>query len=625
MNKPIIMIIFVLLVVISNETKSELLFQYKYDDINAEYLNYGFDKISNIYNFNMDACKSFKTNIGEIGLFQNYRGDAVETESVNFRDQEIFSLYFQSKDIGKFKILFTNNWQLTSDNVKNDNNTFQRANSNLGLQYDFFKNSKISALSGFEYNQQNTLKSNGIVYGINTDIDEKLSDVYNIATNFCYESVQLRDKRNNNDLNLKSEITGTYSKNDILSFDLEYNYLNKDYISYYSNATTSLIENRFENNLATNLFMKFKLPSNFFVSSKLMVANSSVNRSFMQKYEPISYSSLERVNNTFFIDLNLDIVYSVKKLKAVLNAKVFNRNENYRLNKLFAIEDNEYQNLKKQETSLNNSALSSSIGSNGFWLIGNKDSLSWNGLISIYRYDTPENINNDDKDELNEIFLLNYYRKVNAHISMGLLGEIRFKHLVFLKSQRSSQNYKNRIIRFSPFVRLKYKNFEYAPATEVLANYTIYDYESTSASARSYSFRQISYRDSILFKLTPTIHLQGINFIRYFVNGILLWKEFSEIPQIGNFEFENKILVTKVFSDITIGAGIRVYGFQRNDLQNKINGKLYEHFSFGPQVQINLSFLKESDLNLSGWYEKQTVNNKSRYIPNIKLICRTRI
>ncbi|MEI6089645.1 MAG: hypothetical protein WCR42_04270 [bacterium] len=605
--------------------ESELLFQYKYDDINAEYLNYGFDKISNIYNFNIDACKSFQNNIGDIGLFQNYRGDAVETESVNFRDQELFSFYFQSKDMGKFKILFTDNWQLTSDNIKSNTNTFQRANSNIGLQYKFFKNSKISALSGFEYNQQNTFKSTGIVYGINTEVDEKITDIYNISSNFSFESIQLRDKRNNSDLNLKTQITGAFSNNDLLSFDFEYDYLNKDFISYYSDNATSLIENRSESNVAGNLFMKFKLPENFYVSSKLLLANSAVNRAFMQKYEPISYSSVERMNNTLLIDLNLDIIYSVKKMKAVLNTKFFNRNENYRLNKLFEIDENEFENLKKQETSLDNSAFSASIGTYGFWLFGRKDSLAWNGLISIYRYDTPEKINNDDKDELNEVLMLNYFRRINRHISISLLGEIRYKHLVFLKSQRSSQNYTNRIIRFSPFVKIKYNRFEYNPSTEVLANYTIYDYESTLSSARSYSFRQISYRDSILYRLTPTIHLQGINFIRYFVNGILLWKEFSEIPQIGNFEFENKLLLTKVLNDISIGAGIRIYGFQRNDLQNKINGKLYEHFSIGPQVQINMLFLKGSILNLSGWYEKQTVNSASRYIPNIKLICKTRL
>jgi hypothetical protein len=604
--------------------ESELLFQSKYDEVHADYLIYGFDKISNIYNFNIDAYKSFKTNIGDIGLFQNYRGDAVETESVNFRDQELFSMYFQSKDIGNFKILFTNNWQLTSDNIKSNINTFQRANSNIGLQYKFFENSKISALSGFEYNQQNTFKSTGIVYGVNTEVDEKLTDIYRISSNFSFESIQLRDKRNNSDLNLRTQISGLYANNDFLSFDFEWDYLNKDFISYYSDNSTSLIENRAESNVGGNLFMKFKLPKDFYVTSKLLVANSAINRSFMQKYEPISYSAVERMNNTLLIDLNLEMVYSVKAMKAIINTKFFNRNENYRLNKLFEIGENAFENLKKQETSLDNSAFSTSLGTNGYWLIS-RDSLVWNGLISIYRYNTPEKINNDDKDELNEVLMLSYHHKINSHIAISLLGEIRYKHLVFLKSQRSSQNYKNRIIRFSPLVKLKYKNFEYTPSTEVLANYTIYDYEATSSSARSYSFRQISYRDSIIYKLAPTIHLQGINFIRYFVNGILLWKEFSEIPQIGNFEFENKLLLTKVLNNISIGSGIRIYGFQRNDLQNKINGKLYEHFSIGPQVQINMLFLKGSILNLSGWYEKQTVNSASRYIPNIKLVCKTQL
>ena len=68
---------------------------------------------------------------------------------------------------------------------------------------------------------------------------------------------------------------------------------------------------------------------------------------------------------------------------------------------------------------------------------------------------------------------------------------------------------------------------------ELLANYTVYDFELTNNTGNS--FRYVSMRDSISIYLLKNISLSSNNIVRYYESGSLDWKNFAESPQISNF------------------------------------------------------------------------------------------
>jgi hypothetical protein len=67
----------------------------------------------------------------------------------------------------------------------------------------------------------------------------------------------------------------------------------------------------------------------------------------------------------------------------------------------------------------------------------------------------------------------------------------------------------------------------------VLANYTAYDYEDVKTQVKSFSFRQMGYKDSIFIYLNKNLSLQFSNIYKYSERGILNWSSFSESPQNG--------------------------------------------------------------------------------------------
>lgn len=76
-------------------------------------------------------------------------------------------------------------------------------------------------------------------------------------------------------------------------------------------------------------------------------------------------------------------------------------------------------------------------------------------------------------------------------------------HTVYLYSQKSSNNNWNRVIRFTSKSFFEPgEGFGTFGTFSVLANYTVYDFEDIISSVKSYSFRQMNLKDSMIVKFT---------------------------------------------------------------------------------------------------------------------------
>ena len=84
--------------------------------------------------------------------------------------------------------------------------------------------------------------------------------------------------------------------------------------------------------------------------------------------------------------------------------------------------------------------------------------------------------------------------------------------------------------------------------TEVLANYTISDYEQQVASIRSFSFRQVLWSDSTAVQLSERIQCKFSGSLRIFEHGTLRWQEFMENPE--EYAIEKSIWPEIVWSSI---------------------------------------------------------------------------
>ncbi|MBN1153949.1 hypothetical protein JXB12_03415 [candidate division KSB1 bacterium] len=225
----------------------------------------------------------------------------------------------------------------------------------------------------------------------------------------------------------------------------------------------------------------------------------------------------------------------------------------------------------------------------------NRDSLMTNVSISRYRYDTPDDENNDDHDELRinagitQIHYFNEMMKLSTNLGVNL------KHLVFIFGERSADNNWMRIFRLSPELSfVPNKSFQWVQSLEVLANYVEYDFEQTFSPTdiRSYVFRKFSMQQAIQYQLSRTIQMNANYRLELEENGKLLWDQWKEtvITTRQNHYVRSSVDYTP-WHYVTFSTGFVLY-------ERKEDFKLYEsatgsgspsrneYFSFGPSLKL---------------------------------------
>ena len=267
--------------------------------------------------------------------------------------------------------------------------------------------------------------------------------------------------------------------------------------------------------------------------------------------------------------------------------------------------------LSRIEERKNNHSRRTTLTSNFAVKLSRSHSVSLTTSGSLLQYDTPSLINNDDRDELWYIINLSTFHTFNQHLSASVMADVNLVHLVYLASSRSADNTWNRIFRLTP--RLEYtpsNNITTINTFEVLANYTVYDFEFLSLQVRSFSFRQFAFIDSTMIYLTKSTAVEWFSHIRLYERGELRWGSFSERP---NNYFEDKTIIGTIRHQVNRGllfsVGIRFFSQSRFSYVGRERN--LEHFlrSIGPITSILWNPGGRVDFLMRGWYEQQSQTN----------------
>ena len=255
--------------------------------------------------------------------------------------------------------------------------------------------------------------------------------------------------------------------------------------------------------------------------------------------------------------------------------------------------------------------------------LGTRDSLRLGGSASILRYDTPDSLNTDDRDEALFVVSVEESHRFSELLSTWVGLEVTLGHLVYLDRSQSANNAWNRILRLR--TRIDYEPAAWihnVAVAEVLANYTAYDYDEQVQSVRSYSFRQALWGDSAAVRLSRRISFAFSGQVRIYERGLLRWREFKERPE--NYFVELSFwprFQTAVAPGIWIGVGYRHFSQDRYryDSAERIFERRFQ--SAGPTVALQWEGEGPYRLALEGWREVQRDGTGiTRSISNVSLI-----
>ncbi len=562
-----------------------------------------FDKNYNIFRLENSLDLHFLSKVGETQITHLYYGNTLTGNFFSARDDEAFSLRNILPLAKKTSLVFEGNYLLNSDSRNIGINRAERINGNVGFKASLSNNANFQTLLGYEANRQLNIYSNCLRFLTNLEIKNYELENFKIDGSSTFELLNFDDNRKNRDFRGDLSVSGQFDKDNFLIFGINaYN--------YFRNYLASPIFDRFffdqrnERKVTPTVRLSYLIMQNLNLSLGINFSKLDIYRKY-NKFDPTNnYSAVTKKLTEETISIFTQLKLNTSHFEGNIALNFYHRNEENSLDRIYNIDDNIFQQMLLMEFQKNNTQNNLILSGELLTKLGRKDTIGIISNIGILRYDTPSNLNDDDRDELSMKGILFHKHRFQSNLSLETSFEISMNHLVFLKASKSIFNNWNRIIKLKLNPNFHSKLFSMSPSFEVLANYTVYDFETSNENLRSYILRQLSIRDSIFLYFTPNHYLFSNFIIRFNERGILFWNDFAMTRETNITEiFARLLYFTKAIPSLDLGIGLRIYNIYQKDFE-RISPKLkYELYSISPETEIKIFFDEDKTIILQGWYE----------------------
>jgi hypothetical protein len=501
-----------------------------------------------------------------------------------------------------------------------------------GARYSPAEQTELSSLIGYRWDRQVGVPDKGVSYTLAANARDIDVGGYSFSGEGQYHEDILKP-RNLQQHYLRATTQKIFSENARDSLGVGYGKTRRE---FYAVANGN-IESRIENLVSFTNALEYDLDRDFTTSVFITIQNRSLDKS-IRHYSSIP-DPVARFNTTideFRLETYLQAAYRSQEGRFLATARLAyaERNEQHALetNPGFTAQSRDQRSIEERK---NNLSRRTSLAGQATTVLSSSDTISFSGAISILRYDTPVE-NYDDRDEQLIALSLSSMHRFSPVLSAGLSLEATLSHLVYLYGQTSTlggfspsaNNYMNRVFRLSS--RTLYRPIRQITSYntfEVLANYTVYDFEQLVSSVQSYSFRQFGWMDSSSVDLTHRVGLDFFGYLKLYENGQLKWSEFSERTENS---FVDRTLSSQVrFTPepgLVFAAGIRYFNQARYVFLDGLKTLDMTIRSLGPSCSIRWDIGTHSRLVLAGWYEKRRItstqtpaNNSVQTLPNLTM------
>ncbi len=229
------------------------------------------------------------------------------------------------------------------------------------------------------------------------------------------------------------------------------------------------------------------------------------------------------------------------------------------------------------------------------------------GSAGILRYDTPSDLNYEDRDELLVALSIGLHHVFSPVLEAQFTLDGTLSHLVYLLKERSANNNHNRVLRLAPQTIWRPTPWLVTRNTfEVLANYTVYDFEKQLALVQSFSYRQFSWIDTTRVEFTSRIGLDFFTYLKLYERGSLKWEEFREKTE--NAYVDRTLAIQMRFSPeeaAVFAVGIRYFSQSRYVFVEGVRTPDAYTSSIGPTCAVRWMIGPHSRLRFEGWYERR--------------------
>lgn len=556
----------------------------------------------------------------EIFLFEQFSEMAIKTDKKFIRDDNDFRFQFYRSLSPKFKTAFFLNSLSFADEKLSG---LSKASSNeilLGLKFHPVSKLAFSILGGYKFDYQMGQRDNGWVYRISSDTTELNISDYHLRANLNHGEDFITPRKNiSSALNLTLWRRFAPEVESKIGFTAKR--IKRDFYFY---ADTNLqkmygvnfnIEGRDEKSLSGIFILGYPLIENLMIDLNFAVDTRNIMKLIRYKTSSLYDSNIEEFN----LNTGVAFAYESEKVRFKLGFNYAERNEIHTPKRNEFITESVFLRITQNEERKNNQSLRRSI--NGEFSVAMSERFFVGSMfyISLFKYDTPSILNDDDRDELLQILRIFFRFKLSDEIFVDLPVDLNNQHLVYIFSTRSVNNNWNRIIKLSPSIAFERGRIRNYANFSVLANYTVYDFEAQVSSVKSYVFRQFYLNDSLFFPVFDRISFEGNLQLIFSESGRLKWKEFKERPTLFiNTSEYNFRFVYSVSDDVKFSTGYRMFDERRFKFVglDKVPDSRITARGLTCGVEIGNEKFK---FNLNGWIERLKFGERISDVPNLNL------
>ncbi len=585
-----------------------------------------YNKVLNVHNFNSTIKFNQNFKDFEFKLTDRFNSNIIFSSVKNIRDENYFNSQLSYSLSKILKPAFAIESRRINDNRKIGISRFKDFSFKGLIIINPYSSINFSPFYGFKSEEQFERKEDGNTAGIESFFDESFTNSrFKGNLKLQHDNLDIRkNKLLNTELlieNLLSDFLHSQSR-------FYFNRVSRDYFTQIDSNTARLfktdfnIENRDDNILDFTQSFELINISGFALNFSSNIYYRSVDKASRYKNlnEPTKNIFDSRISQFRFNlqgEANLILGRTINSIKINYSE----RSEKHSVKRIPNIPDFLYYQRLDEELQKNNFSTRIILGLQNKINVFRKDTLTFESSISKLQYNTPaldnylnpSTIIRDDRDELLYIIRVQYLKFLSQRLQVNFLIESFNNHLVYLFRERSSNNNWNRVLRLATVTQFSSPNFSTKNHFEVLANYTVYDFEDLFQGSQSFAFRQFIFNDSTKFHLFTKFFIDIVLNLRLSEQGTLNWKKFSSLPgrflseQFGEFK-----IVRNLSDQSFISTGIRYTSLTEFNYRGKDRNIVLEIKSIGPLVEAYLFLRKNFYMTLKSWVEYISQSNQSK-------------
>jgi hypothetical protein len=577
-----------------------------------------FDNSYNTYHWRALGFLQSESGGVALSLNEQFTSSIIRTNRTFITDQQLFDIVLRRRISQNLKATVRGSSFLVSDDQSINLTKLSTETLYGGVTYRMLPSLSVEPLIGGVYDKQISQADKGISYLFTTNVDTLDYNGYKTTFAGRWRYDQMSPRRQE-------------SRNAFLSLDKTFFEDTRNFLTgYYSEArrdvyvpadpavareydVTYNIESRTEENLGVTDTLRYGLGRGAVFTINGTAAGRQISRSMRLTYTPDpTRSTLPATVDELRLESVAQINYAfTDSTRALLRLDYAERDEHHSLQNP-GVPSAVFPSLAQEEARKNNQSRRTSLAGSINSIFSPDAGMSLAASATILRYDTPSEENDDDRDELRYFMSLAAHCRLNRYLFVRLNGDMNLMHLVYLASTRSASNTWNRIIRLAPtVVYTPSDRFATTNQFEVLANYSVYDYEFSSSPIQSFAYRQFSFRDSSTIVVTGKISATWYHYLKFYEQGEFRWDDFSELPVTY---YEDKLYIATIRfmmqEGLLFSAGFRYFSQLRYSYQGA--ERFADRFlrSFGPLTGIQWTPGSHATFSLNGWYERQHQNGE---------------